>query len=234
MYPGAAKPIRVRSGNRVGGGINIRPSVVSPFDETLSRTLHPVTGVSDPAFTDRLSDIRGQLSNQKPLEHMSPSEVLQYRRNLGKRINFKTDPIGENAIPVMRKAYGGVSRTLHNEVPEIAPIDRSLHGLNEARDSLAAYARNKPVAESWIPNLTDLPAEEVGRALGGGPAAVTAMAGGRIARSMPFRTAIANGLYRGGGLIRGGVLPTSGAAAYTPFAAYLLRRDRDHLTDEQQ
>jgi hypothetical protein len=169
---------------------------------------------------------------------ISPNALAELKGRIADNTNW-SDPSQFNLKAIRQQNVGGLSGLENKLIPEAAPLKTQFQGLGKfaARTADRAAANSMPLTSLAGKGILSSGGALIGGLEGHSPLAVV---GGGLAGlaldSVPVKSSLATGLYRGGGLLKdtGGVLlrpsPFLPAAAVAP---YNLTNKKDRSSNQK-
>jgi hypothetical protein len=199
-------------GNKIGNAYSQAQGVNIPVNDVIDSLAKPLRAAHDmesgfggsgstTVLEDYAKRLKPELSKAYARGGFTPSELFDLKQKLTKNINWKSTSDIESKLNNVREAqYGGLTDLLNDAVPEVKPLNQAYGDLKtlQKRASLRADTQSSPLTNFKEKGIITSAGVGIGAMMGGPTGAVVGGAAGLAADSMPFKTATASGLFRGG------------------------------------
>jgi hypothetical protein len=161
----------------------------------------------------------------------TPNQVADLKTRIAKTTNW-SEPSQFNLKTVRQQNTGALGGLLSDELPELKPLNSQYQGLMNfsKRAQLRADTHSMPLTS--LATKTGLSALGAGTGMATGHPILGALTG-LAADSVPFKTTLATGLYRGGGVLdRLATVPAANPAAVSIPAYGLIASSKKKNSDD--
>jgi hypothetical protein len=200
----------------------VKSAIASPINDARGVALGP-GGTGNAAHIDSYeSTFQPALDKATAEGGFSPNDLFAVKRNIAKNTSFTTDPAQMNLKAVRQQNVGALGGVLSDAVPEAKPLNAIYQGSRILADRATERANTGSMP---LTSLFKKAGEGiVGAALGSAHspmAAAAAVPAAMAVDSVPVRTAVASGMFRGGKALSAGggirnLFGTTTEAAATP------------------
>jgi hypothetical protein len=199
-------------GDKIGQSYDKANGVIIPVPDVIDALAKPLRNAHDlesgfggsgntAALEDYATRLKPELSKAYAKGGFTPKELFDLKQKLTKNINWKSSSDLETKLNNVREAqYGGLTDVLNDAVPGVRPLNQAYSDLKtlKKRADLRADTGSSPLTNFKEKGILTSAGAGIGAAMGGPMGAVVGGAAGLTADSVPFRTASASGLFRGG------------------------------------
>ncbi len=217
------------TGNKLGAAYQqaTASGVKIPVDTVLKEMAKPIQKAIDletgPGGTNNLATIHSYIQGfdstfEKAIQNggFTPSDLFKMKRQIAENTNW-SDPTQFNLKSVRQQQTGAIGGILSDYVPETKDLNQNYQDLTKltARAQERASTGSRPLTAHIYKGLMLGSGALAGTAEGGTLGTLGGLAAGAALDSVPVKTTLASGLYRGGkALARTGqrLAPTQGAS----------------------
>lgn len=243
-----------------GVGQQIRDVRTAATANGLKIPASDVAGALNPAISKGISLETGPggLGNVAPIENysasfrptlknaivnggVSPIELQDLKSGIANNTNW-SDPNQFSLKSIRQQNVGALSGIESAAIPEIAPLKSQFQGLTKFSDRAEARSltHSQPLSGLVGGLGKTIGGAAVGAAAGNIPAAIGGAAVGSLGKSLALKTALATGMYRGGGLLgdAGGMIagPASllPSTPITPYNFFANKKSKDNNKSDNE
>lgn len=224
-----ASQLKGEVGQKIGNAIDSSNAVI-PTQKVASVLQGPInkgisleTGPGGMGNTDSIENyaagFRPALKAGVAAGGMTPREVFDLKGGIAKNTNW-SDPSQFNLKAIRQQQVGGLSGALSDDVPELNELNPQFQGLGKfaARTADRAATRSSPLSAIVGKGGLSLAGSAFGIAEHNPLMAAAGALGGAALDSVPVKTTLGSGLYRGGKL-----LGSAGDALTVPASSIPLK-----------